>query len=407
MSNHDLLVSVNDHLVMSDSLYTDSSLLRKKAHDYAEETRAMLLKGIAKKEITKPIDRRQSAIQVSYRQKSLALPKHKVPSPIRLPSIIKSDQTLVGTTESIRNKAVMFDGQINPNQFADSDNQFAHSDSMVTRSLYELDGKHCDHVQSILDGSDPDISMSMDRFRKPSNEKKYSPKMKSSILFYTSSQKTPVILPSIDRCLSLDRRADGNWVAIPTIDEFDRNSFNFFKDLSRLCEYEHIHQQNIMSSITRGLNAIHTENVGSITDDELLQMIYNLMMHVDGKILVNDVITKDMWGVFENLYGSCGNRELALQLKVCAQKISKSEYIDLKAIIGHIRRIAVVYGYYKSVGGLSSLFSEFIFSTEKSNDDYMHLSPIQLNEIIFKKNGPQTQLSAILELILYYYNIIF
>lgn len=405
MSNHHLAVSTIDQppqFAISGScpLYTNTSVLRKKAHDYAEETRAIILRGVLRKEATKPIDRRitKSTFELSSQFQTKLQDPHRfqITKPRGFPSINKSDRTLVGTTESIKKKSV---------KFTDQSSDFI-GQKPITRSYYDLDRKHCDLVQSMLDGSDPDLSLSMDRFRQSSNDKKYSPQMRSSILFYTSSQKNPVILPNIDDAFSLVRNVD-SLLESPKIDEFDRNDFNFFKDLRRLCEYENIHQKNIISSISRDLGAIHTENVGSISDDELLQMIYSLMIHIGGKILVNEEITKELLSVYDNEVGSCGNRELVLKMKVCTQKISKSDYIDLKTIIGHIRRIAIVYGYHKSVSGLSSLLSDMIFSTENSTKDYLDSSPSQLYEIIFKSNGPQTQLSAILELILYYYNIFF
>lgn len=405
MSHHNLAVSTINQppqfsIIGSNSLYTDTSVLRKKAQDYAEETRAILLKGVLRKDATKPIDRRltKSVLELSsqFQIKPRASHRFQITKPRGLPSINKSDRTLVGTTDSIKKKTV---------KFADESSNI-NDQKPITRSYYDLDRKHCDFVQSMLDGSDPDLSLSMARFRQSSNDKKYSPQMRSSLLFYTSSQKNPVILPSIEDVLSLVRKVD-NPMETPKIDEFDKNDFNFFKDLRRLCDYESVHQKNIISSITRDVGSFRTENVGSISDDELLQMVYSLMIHIGDKILINDEITKELVSIYDTGIGSCGNRQLVLRLKSCAQNMSKIEFIDLKTIIGHIRRIAIVYSYQKSVRGISNLLSDFIFSTENSNEECLNASPSQLYEIIFKRNGPQSQLSAMLELILYYYNIFF
>jgi hypothetical protein len=407
MSLHNLInINQPSHFLHAAG-HSDANALRKKAVVYAEETRAMLLKGVVRKDPTKPMDRPVvgSSFEISkpfqliksqdrmLEPVQIKTPKHRfeVTKPRSfLPAINKSDKTLITCSY---NELAKHEEEIGKNR--------------LTKSFYELDRQHCASVQSTLDGDDPDISLSMDRCRKASSEKKKIPIFHSSVLLYTSDQKTPATVVPDEELSSLGDKVDYQ-ITAPEFQEFSGNKFSFYKDFTRLYEFENVHQKNLISLLTRSLDNIHEDNVGSISDDELLQMIHSLMVHIGGKVLINDEITNELLTVYKTGIESAPNqRELALQLRFCLRNFPKNDLISLKAIIGHIRRIAIVYGYYKCVGTLSSLFSELIFSTQSPEGEFIDATPSELYEIIFKRNGPQTQLSGMLELVIKYYNIFF
>jgi hypothetical protein len=384
--------------------HKDTDAFRKKAMIYAEETRTMLLEGVARKEPIKPINRRliRSSFEISQpfqlKKESAQIKQQKnqhrfeITKPRSfLPAVAKSDHTLASSYTELKSEKATGKG-------------------CLTQSFYELDKLHCASVESTLDGHDPDISLSMKTLKQYPSSKQL-PELRSSLLLYTSYQKTPaVVVPDLDPFTPSEdqvRNVDYQILA-PKFKEFSGNKISFYKDFSRLCEYENVHQKNLISLITRSLDAIHVNNLGSISDDEVLQMVHSLIIHIGDKALVNDEITKALLAEYEKGIASAPDqRELALQLRFCTASLPRKELIPFKAIIGHIRRIAIVYGYHKSVRNLCNLFAELIFSPAHAAGEFLDAAPSELYEIIFKRNGPQTQLSAILELILCQFNTFF
>jgi len=398
-----LAITQSSHFLNSAN-YKDTDAFRKKAMIYAEETRSILLQGVARKETIKPINRQlvKSSFEIS-----MPFQLKKGPSPIKqqknqhrfeitkprsfLPDVVKSDQTLTSSYSELKDEKAV-------------------SKSCLTQSFYELDKLHCASVQSTLDGHDPDISLSMNTLKQYSSSKQL-PELRSSLLLYTSYQKTPaVFVPDQEQLTPFEdqvRNVDYQ-ILSPKFQEFSGNKVSFYKDFSRLCEYENVHQKNLISLITRSLDEIHKNNLGSISDDEVLQMVHSLIIHIGDKALINDEITKALLTEYEKgIKTATDQRELALQLRFCIANLPRKELIPFKAIIGHIRRIAIVYGYHKSVRNLCSLFAELIFSTDYATGELLDAMPSELYEILFKRNGPQTQLSTILELIILQFNTFF
>ena len=356
----------------------DVSLLQKKSKEYAEETRQMLLKNVQKKQSTVPLSQKLYKSEANICSKQFLLPK-----PRKLPPIHTTDETLnaglFSTISVDKSKSV---DEVKPK----------------AQSLYDLHIKDCDAVQNKLVGMDKDLTLSISRSRSHSSQPSLIPLQHLSLMMYTANQKTQPITHRLNT-----QTQDST---------FKRKEFNFFHDFHQLSEYESIHQNNILSLVTRDLDCVNTQNFFEMTDDLFLEMVNNLIVHVISTDFVNLRFTAELEMHLDSFSDKCEDEPYIIsQIKNCFGKLDRSEFITFKAIVGHIRRLAIIYGYEYCIRGLTMLFTDLLFYTESAYAAYaeklLDRTPLELYERLFNCHGPLTRLSNIFEFIIKYYNKLF